>query len=108
MILLQIKTYKKSDRYGNLGIKIDDQDIIEVNSVINARMMTHFEQNSSNKNNTDIYLTNGSVLTTPIPWDRFMVYLVKLLSHAESGDSDDLIDELGLNNADNAGDDGEY
>ena len=67
MLLIELTTLTTSSRLKNLGVKISDDDYIQINSFIDIGKITHLTENPDDKSITNIYLTNGAVLHTDIP-----------------------------------------
>ena len=59
----------------NLGVKISEDDYIEINSFIDIGKITHLTENADDKNLTNIYLTDGAVLYTNIKLKELIGYL---------------------------------
>jgi hypothetical protein len=75
MLLIELTTLTTSSRLKNLGVKISDDDYIQIISFINTEKITHLTENPDDKSITNIYLTNGSVLHTDIKLIELITYL---------------------------------
>lgn len=75
MLLIELTTLTTSSRLKNLGVKISDDDYIQINSFIDIGKITHLTENPDDKSITNIYLTNGAVLYTDIKLTELINYL---------------------------------
>jgi hypothetical protein len=75
MLLIELTTLTTSSRLKNLGVKISDDDYIQINSFIDIEKITHLTENPDDKSITNIYLTNGAVLYTDIKLLEIINYL---------------------------------
>ena len=70
MLLLELTTLTSSSRVRKLGLQIDDDDTIEVQTSINTDHITHLSENPDNIKLTNIYLTNGGCLVVPYSFEE--------------------------------------
>ncbi|NQY43249.1 MAG: hypothetical protein HRT87_07905 [Legionellales bacterium] len=75
MLLIELTTLTTSSRLKNLGVKISDDDYIQIKSFIDIGKITHLTENPDDKSITNIYLTNGVVLYTDIKLLELIDYL---------------------------------
>ena len=75
MLLIELTALTTSSRLKNLGIKISDDDYVQINSFIDIDKITHLTENPDDKNITNIYLINGAVLYTNIKLIELINYL---------------------------------
>mgnify|MGYP000035110832 CR=1 FL=1 len=85
MLLIELTTLTTSSRLKNLGVKISDDDYIQINSFIDIGKITHLTENPDDKSITNIYLTNGAVLHTDIK-------LIELISYLQNAHKETSID----------------
>lgn len=104
MILLKIKSIRESRQHANLGIELKDSTRI-VDCIVNINTITHFESDPDNPNITNILLTSGLSIRTPMSYDNFMINLIQLAKESQH-DDDDIYEEDG--NPAKSDDNGEY
>jgi len=104
MILLKIKSIRETREHQNLGIKLEGSTRI-VDCIVNINAITHFESDADDPNITNILLTSGLLIKTPMSSDNFMVNLIKLASQ-ERYEDDEVYEEDG--NPAKSDDNGEY
>lgn len=88
MILLKIKSIRETRQHANLGIELKDSTRI-VDCIVNINAITHFESDPDNPNITNILLTSGSSIRTPMSYDTFMLNLIKLADQSQYEDEED-------------------
>lgn len=93
MILLKIKSIRETRQHANLGIELKDSTRI-VDCIVNINAITHFESDPDNPNITNILLTSGLSIRTPMSSDNFMINLIQLASQTRDED-DEVYEEDG-------------
>jgi len=89
MLLLRIKSIRNTSQSENLGLRLEDSTRI-VDCTVNLSYITHFESDVDDPNITNIRMTSGALIKTPMSSRDFTLNLMKMAAqHNEDDDYDE-------------------
>lgn len=88
MLLLRIKSIRNTRQSESLGLKLEDSTRI-VDCTINLSYITHFESDVDDTNITNIAMTSGALIRTPMSSNSFMLNLMKMAEQQQYDDDEE-------------------
>lgn len=88
MLLLRIKSIRNTRQSESLGLKLEDSTRI-VDCTINLSYITHFESDVDDPNITNIAMTSGALIRTPMSSNNFMLNLMKMAEQHQYDDDEE-------------------